>query len=257
MKRRNSSHRLKPYPATSDQSVGSPVENLLLRLLPRKDHDSLLEKCQFTELPKHALVNEIGAAIKFCYFINGGLASILSVMSTGKSVEVGLVGKEGFIGLPSTAGFSTSPTRVVMQVAGSAFRISTADLKECLRKSPALELSLKRFSQTLTLQATQIAACNRVHEVDQRLARWLLMSLDRLPGDAVPLTQDSLASMLGTRRASVTVAAGFLQRAGLITYRRGDVRIDRRDGLERAACECYEALQRQTARWKNETEKTQ
>ena len=144
-------------------------------------------------------------------------------MSSGKSVEVGLVGREGFIGLPATAGFATSPTRVVMQVEGNAFRISAADLKECLHKSAALELALTRFSQTLTLQATQIAACNRVHEVDQRLARWLLMSLDRLGGNSVPLTQDSLASMLGTRRASVTVAAGILQRAGLITYRRGDV----------------------------------
>ncbi len=257
MKRIKSSARLERTSAATDPPSGNSCENTLLLSLAVKDRNYILARCQFVEIRKHSVINEIDAPIKFCYFITAGLASILSVMSSGKSVEVGLVGKEGFIGLPPTVGFSTSPTRVVMQVEGSAFRLSAADLKECLRKSPALELSLKRFSQTLTLQATQIAACNRVHEVDQRLARWLLMSLDRLDGDSVPLTQDSLANMLGTRRASVTVAAGILQRAGLITYRRGDVSIDNREGLELASCECYETLKRQTAKWTNELDKMQ
>jgi CRP-like cAMP-binding protein len=232
------------------------VHNALLLSLPRKEYDFVLEKCQFVELPKHSLLTEMGAPIKFSYFINGGLASILSVMSSGKSVEVGLVGREGFIGLPLIAGYSTSSTRNVVQVGGTSFRISAEDLKESLRRCPNLEIALIRFAQTLTLQATQVAACNRVHEVEQRLARWLLMSLDRLQDStAVPLTQDSLASMLGTRRASVTVAAGILQKAGLITYRRGDVKIDDRTGLERVACECYEVLKRQTEKWNSETEK--
>ncbi|MGB2626625.1 MAG: Crp/Fnr family transcriptional regulator [Candidatus Acidiferrum sp.] len=255
MKRTRPSSRSKLSRAPIDQFPGNSSGNKLLMALLQKDRNYILERCQFVDFRKHFLVHEIDTPIKFCYFITGGLASILSVMSSGKSVEVGLVGREGFIGLPATAGFATSPTRVVMQVEGNAFRISAADLKECLHKSAALELALTRFSQTLTLQATQIAACNRVHEVDQRLARWLLMSLDRLGGNSVPLTQDSLASMLGTRRASVTVAAGILQKAGLITYRRGDVRIDNRERLERAACECYETLKRQNAKWDSETER--
>ena len=231
------------------------IHNAILLSLPVKESNRVFEKCQVIDLPKQTVINEIGAPIKFSYFINAGLASILSVMSSGKSVEVGLVGREGFVGLPLTAGFATSPTRAVMQVGGSACRISAIDLKDCLRNCPALEMALKRFSQTLTLQATQVAACNRVHEVDQRLARWLLMSLDRLDGVDVPLTQDSLASMLGTRRASVTVAAGILQKAGLITYRRGDVRIDNRTGIEDASCECYEALKRQNEKWRSEADK--
>jgi CRP-like cAMP-binding protein len=255
MKRTNPSPPLKSTSGSSNGSSDRAIQNSILLSLPGKECDSVFEKCQFVELPKHTVINEMGAPIKFCYFINGGLASILSVMTTGKSVEVGLVGKEGFVGLALTAGFTTSPTRAVMQVGGSAFRISAADLRDCLRKCPTLEMALNRFSQTLTLQATQVAACNRVHEVDQRLARWLLMSLDRLDGVDVPLTQDSLASMLGTRRASVTVAAGILQKAGLITYRRGDLKIDDRIGLEKASCECYEALKRQNEKWKLEADK--
>jgi CRP-like cAMP-binding protein len=237
---------------SSNGSSGRTLQNAILLSLPPKEADSVFQRCQFVELPKHMVLNEVGSPIKFCYFVSCGLASILSVMANGKSVEVGLVGKEGFVGLPLTAGFSTSPTRAIMQVGGSGLRISAADLKECLRKYPNLEIALSRFSQILALQATQVAACNRVHEVDQRLARWLLMSHDRLDGDSVPLTQDSLASMLGTRRASVTVAAGILQKAGLITYRRGDLKIDDRVGLEQASCECYQALTRQTLKWNNE-----
>jgi CRP-like cAMP-binding protein len=257
MKSKKSSPRPQnSYYSPVNGSSQRAVQNALLLSLPGKECDSVFEKCQFVELPKHSLLNEMGAPIKFSYFVNSGLASILSIMTTGKSVEVGLVGREGFIGLPLIAGFSTSPTRNIMQIGGTAYRISAVDLKESLRNCPNLGIALNRFAQTLTLQATQVAACNRVHEVEQRLARWLLMSLDRLQdGTAVPLTQDSLANMLGTRRASVTVAAGILQKAGLITYRRGDVKIDDRAGLERVACECYEALKRQTDKWNNESER--
>ncbi len=240
----------------SRNSLKHSIANTILLSLPERERNIVFAKCQFVDLPKHFLVHEMDGPIKFCYFINGGLVSILSVMASGKSVEVGLLGREGFIGLPITAGFTTSPTRAIMQVGGHGLRISAADLKDCLRNCQALELALKRFSQTLTLQATQVAACNRVHEVDQRLSRWLLMSLDRLDGPDVPLTQDSLASMLGTRRASVTVAAGILQKAGLITYHRGELKIDDRLGLEKAACECYQTLRRQNEKWNLEAEKT-
>jgi CRP-like cAMP-binding protein len=198
-------------------------------------------------------LNEVGEAIENAYFTNTGLISFLTVMADGKSVEVGLSGKEGFAGLPLVFGFSSSPTRAVIQVDSTGYRMSADNLKDALRDCPILNKSLLRFSQIMAVQATQVAACNRLHEVDHRLARWLLMSQDRLGGDDVPLTQEILAHMLGTRRASVTVAAGILQKSRLITYRRGDVRIDDRAGLENAACECYETIKRQSEKWQSET----
>ena len=140
-----------------------------------------------------------------------------------------------------------------MQVAGSAFRIRARDVGSALRACANLEQSLLRYTQELTMQATQVAACNRLHEVDERLARWLLMSQDRLGGDDVPLTQQFLAHMLGTRRASITVAAGVLQKRGLISYNRGKVKIKSRGRLRDASCECYEKMNRQSRKWQTES----
>jgi CRP-like cAMP-binding protein len=238
--------------SSSNGSGHQKVQNTILLSLPANEFDALFPKLVFFEFSKHVLLNEIAEPIEWAYFINDGLASFLNVMADGKSVEVGLTGKEGFVGVPLLAGFSTSPSRAVMQVDGSGFRVSPMDLQGALKVCPSLNLSLQRFSQVLGMQATQVAACNRLHEVDQRLARWLLMSQDRLEGDVVPLTQETLANMLGTRRASVTEAAGILQKAGLITYQRGDVKIDNRRGLEAAACECYVAMKRLADKWQCE-----
>jgi CRP-like cAMP-binding protein len=186
------------------------------------------------------------------FFLNEGLASILSITTDGKSVEVGLSGRKGFVGIPLTAGFHSSPTRVIMQVAGSGFRMAAKDLIAALRECPKLATGLQRFVQEVALQSSQVAACNRLHEVDERLARWLLMSHERLGGDLIPLTQEFLAHMLGTRRASVTVAAGMLQKAGLITYTRGAVRIKSRTQLEDAACDPYGILTQQIVKWRAE-----
>jgi CRP-like cAMP-binding protein len=150
-------------------------------------------------------------------------------------------------------GLKTSATRVVVQIAGSAFRMSAANLRRVLRKCSQLEKLLNRYSQELAMQSMQVAACNRLHEVPERLARWLLMSQDRIGGDKVPLTQEFLAHMLGTRRASVTVGAGILQRAGLITYTRGAVTVVSRSKLEEAACECYRVITRQAQIWRDES----
>jgi CRP-like cAMP-binding protein len=198
------------------------------------------------------VLNEAGQPIEFCYFVNSGLASILTVMKTGKSVEVGLSGKEGFVGLPVIVGFSTSATRALVQIAGAAFRLPTAELAKALRTCPQLGKSLQQYAQQFALQATQGAACNRLHEIDARLARWLLMSQDRIGGDVVPLTQEFLAHMLGTRRASVTVAAGILQKAGLIKYTRGGITVTDRPKLLAAACECYDLLNRQSRAWQQQ-----
>ena len=212
---------------------GETVHNKILLGLPVRERSAVLPDLDFLEVHTHYVLHDAGVPITHGYFVNGGLASFLSVMKNGKSVEVGLAGAEGFVGLPLVVGLSTSPTRVVMQVKGSAFRIKRSKLQDVLRRCPQLQRRLNRFTQAMTMQAAQVAACNRVHEVDERLARWLLMSQDRLGGDRVPLTQEFLAHMLGTRRASVTVAAGILQKAGLIRYTRGEVNVVNRRKLRR------------------------
>ncbi|MHB8527829.1 MAG: Crp/Fnr family transcriptional regulator [Candidatus Acidiferrales bacterium] len=243
-------------PAPSGRN-GHAVKNTILLGLPPKEGAAIFSKLTFVSLRSAIVLNEAGERIKFAFFVNDGLASILRVMGDGKSVEVGLCGKEGFIGLPLTAGFTSSPTRTIMQVEGSAFRVSAKDLSAALRECPTLARSLQRFSQELALQSEHVATCNRLHVIDERLVRWLLMSQDRLGGSQVPLTQTFLAYMLGTRRASVTVAAGILQKAGLISYSRGSLKIENRAGLEDAACECYETLTQQTERWRQEASKNE
>jgi CRP-like cAMP-binding protein len=236
-----------------DGSKNHAVRNNILLAIPPSDSEAILSTLELVDLPTHTIIHELCEPIKFGYFINEGLASVLSVMGNGKSVEVGLTGSEGFVGLPLVVGFSTSPTRVVMQIAGSAFKIGAADLQVALKKCPQLEKQLNRFSQQMGLQATQVAACNRLHPVEQRLARWLLMSQDRIGGDIVPLTQQFLAHMLGTRRASVTVAAKILQKTGVIIYTRGVVNVRDRRRLEKSACECYAAMTKQSLTWQAES----
>jgi CRP-like cAMP-binding protein len=231
---------------------GQAVHNKILLALPDHERAIVFSKLEFVLLPTPTVLTEASQPITFAFFVNDGLASVLSIMADEKSVEVGLCGNEGFIGLPLTAGFTSSPTRMIMQVAGSGFRISAGDLTAALRDCPKLAIGIQRFAQELRLQSSQVAACNRLHEIDERLARWLLMSQDRLGGDLIPLTQEFLSHMPGTRRASVTVAAGMLQKAGLITYARGAVKIKDRTNLEEATCECYEIMTRQITKWQKE-----
>ncbi len=230
------------------------VRNEILLSLPSKECATVLSELEFVEMRAYDLLNEMGEAIEYCYFMNSGMVSILTIMGDGKGVEVGLTGKEGFIGLPVVVGLKSSPTRAIVQITGSAFRLSTAQVLQALGKCPQLARRLNRYALELGMQATQVAACNRLHDVGQRLARWLLMSQDRIGAEVVPLTQEFLSHMLGTRRASVTVAAGILQKAGLIKYSRGAVTIVNRDRLEDAACECYALINRQSQNWRNEAQ---
>ncbi len=244
---------VKSAPAQDGGNSASPAsENEILLSLPRKERDLLASKAKLVHLPARTLLSEMGAPITFCYFLNSGVASIIHVMTDGKSVEVGLTGREGFVGLPLIVGYATSPTRAIIQIEATGYEISAPDLKNILRKCPKLLENLHRYAQELAIQAIQIAACNRLHEVDERLARWLLMSQDRVGQSTFPLTQEFISHMLGTRRASVTVAAGILQKAGLITYSRGQVTIENRPGLESASCECYEGITGQIQKWKED-----
>jgi CRP-like cAMP-binding protein len=231
---------------------GQTVQNKILLGISRKECNSFLPKLEFVQLPARRILTEIDEPIVFAYFLNDGVASIITVMADGKSVEVGLTGNEGFVGLPLIVGYTTSPTRAVVQIEGSGFKISAKDLKSVLPRCPNLARLLQRYSQQLTIQTIQIAACNRLHEVNERLARWLLMSHDRMGKSSFPLTQEFIAHMLGTRRASVTVAAGDLQKSGLITYSRGQVTIKDRMGLERASCECYRGINRRLESWRKD-----
>jgi CRP-like cAMP-binding protein len=248
----------KPRPPTvsslkppSNDGDGNHILNHILLGLPSKESEMLYPKLELVRLKTHHVLHEPGDSLKSAYFCNTGLVSILSVFEDGKSVEVGLVGKEGFIGLPLVAGFRTSPTRAIAQIDATAFRVDGETLIAILRQCPTLERRLQQFSQIMAAQVTQIAACNRLHEVNERLARWLLMSADRVDSNSLPLTQEFLAQMLGTRRSSVTVAAGMLQKAGLIAHGRGDVKIVDRKKLEEAACDCYAIMQRQVKDWQD------
>lgn len=229
------------------------ITNEILLDIPRKELEILTPKLEFLGLGLRHILHEPGDTLKSAYFVNSGLVSILNVFPDGKSVEVGLMGKEGFVGLPLIVGFRTATTRAVVQIESTVFRIDGEALAGILHQCPVLERRLQQFSQFMTMQVTQIAACNRLHEVDERLARWLLMSADRIASNSVPLTQELLAQMLGTRRSSVTVAAGILQKAGLIAYTRGDVRIVDRRRLEEASCACYGIMRQQVKEWKRES----
>ncbi len=236
----------KPSPRDGD---GNQVHNAILLDLPPKERDLLFPKLEFVRMKTHHVLHEPGDTLKSAYFCNTGLVSILSVFPDGKCVEVGLVGNEGFIGIPLIAGFRTTPTRAVIQIEATAFRVDSSALLATLTQCPRLERSLQKFSQIMAMEVTQIAACNRLHEVNERLARWLLMTADRMRSNTVPLTQELMAQMLGTRRSSVTVAAGVLERAGLITQVRGAVEIIDRPNLEKASCDCYVLMRRQAKTW--------
>jgi CRP-like cAMP-binding protein len=243
--------RSTPLSAHADGD-GNGISNKILLSLSHKEYEHVLPKLELVRLKLHQVIHEAGDTIKSVYFVNTGVISILAVQPDGKSVEVRLIGNEGFTGLPILVGYRSSPTRLITQGDGTAYRCDAEALRQLVPQCPELGQALHRFGQRLAMQTTQIAACNRLHDVEERLARWILMSHDRIGSDNLPLTQEFLAQMLGTRRSSVTVAAGILQKAGLISYTRGSVKILSRQKLEAAACECYGIVQRQLKVWENE-----
>ncbi|MGA9507402.1 MAG: Crp/Fnr family transcriptional regulator [Candidatus Sulfotelmatobacter sp.] len=236
----------------ADSEDGRGTGNLILRALPRSESARVFSSLEFVRLRLHQVLHETGEAIKSGYFLNDGMSSVLTVQPDGESVEVGLIGKEGFVGLPVIFGFKTSALRIITQGDGTAYRIDAGILQSLLPECPALERELRRYSMILGIQSTQLAACNRLHDVEERLARWLLMSHERIGGKTLPLTQEFLSQMLGTRRSTVSVAASLLQRAGMISYTRGNVTILNKVKLEKAACDCYELIRQQRDRWQSE-----
>jgi len=242
-------------PVSSKQDGdGRAVGNVILHNLPRREFTQIFPLLEFVRLKLHQVLHEAGEPIRSGYFLNNGLGSVLTTQPDGKTVEVGLIGKEGFVGSPVVFGFKSSGLRVITQGDGTAYRVDVDTLLRILPHCPELEKRIQRFAVVLGMQSTQLAACNRLHDVGERLARWLLMSHDRIGEPTLPLTQEFLSQMLGTRRASVTVAAGVLQKAGMIRYSRGSVGILDRSKLEATACECYQVIERQKKKWQTEVE---
>jgi CRP-like cAMP-binding protein len=222
---------------------GRAVSNHILLAIPEAEYGLLRSHLKAVDLPHHTSLHEPNEKLEFAYFLNAGLVSLIVVTKGGKTVEVGLVGIEGVVGTPAVVGLNRSPHRAVVQITGKGFRIKTEALRDVLESAPNLRMLLNRFAVIQGMQAAQTAACNRLHGIEQRLSRWLLIMQDRLDSGVLPITHDFLASMLGTDRPTVSLAAGLLQRRELIECTRGAVRLLNRKGLEDAACECYSVIQ--------------
>jgi CRP-like cAMP-binding protein len=222
---------------------GAQVQNEILNSIPEAEFNLIVAHLESVDLPHRLILHQPGEKILHAYFLNQGLASLVILTSDGRSVEIAIVGHEGLVGTPLAVGLHRGPYRSIIQIPGSGFRIKSELLEELLPETPQLRLVLNQYVLMQGLQIAQIAACNRLHEIEQRLARWLLMCQDRVESDALPITHEFLAQMLGTGRPSVSLAAGTLQKNGIIENSRGAVKILDRVGLESSACECYGAIQ--------------
>lgn len=216
-----------------------PRENLLLAALPDAEWHRWLPQLEAVEMPLGKVLYESGDTMRYVYFPTTSIVSLLYVMESGASAEIAVVGSEGIVGIAIFMGGESTPSRAVVQSAGYGFRLKALVIKEEFnRTGPVMQLLL-RYTQALITQMSQTAACNRHHSLDQQLCRWLLLSLDRLHGTELIVTQELIANMLGVRREGVTEAALNLQKHGLIRYRRGRISVLDRPGLERRTCECY------------------
>jgi CRP-like cAMP-binding protein len=224
-------------------AAGKPVSNRMLLSASDNEYSLLRPHLEYVNLPNHLVIHEAGAKLEYAYFPNRGLISLVVVMKDGKTAEAGITGNEGFTGTPAAVGLGRSTLRAVVQITGDGFRIKVGSLQSSLESAPLLQLILGRYSAVRGIQVAQTAACNRLHEIEQRLARWLLMTQDQVDSPSLAITHDFLATMLGTDRPSVSVAAAGLQKKGLIKYTRGAVKIVNRKKLEDSACECYAVIQ--------------
>jgi CRP-like cAMP-binding protein len=227
------------------QNPKNPEANRLLAALPDIERSRWLPQLEPVDLPLGKVVYESGSKLSHVYFPTTSIVSLLYVMEDGASAEIAVVGHEGIVGISLFMGGQSTPSRAVVQSAGGGLRLKASlMMEEFNRAGPVLHLML-RYTQALITQMGQTAVCNRHHSLDQQLCRWLLLSLDRLPSDELVMTQELIANMLGVRREGVTEAAGKLQEAGLIQYRRGRIKVVDRNGLEKRACECYAVVKKE------------
>lgn len=219
--------------------AGKPVRNKILLAMPDNEYELMRPDLTYIDLPDHLSLHEPTQNIGFVYFPNRGMVSQVVVTKDGRTVEVGVVGNEGYVGAGLAAGLSRSPVREIIQIAGDASRMMGNALERILRSAPQLQLMLNRHTGLQGMQVAQTAACNRLHDIQQRLSRWLLMTQDRVDSGLLPITHDFIATMMGTDRSTVSLAASVLQKKGVLEYVRGAVKIVNRRKLEKSACECY------------------
>jgi len=222
-----------------------PHQNHLLNALPAADYARLRPHFEHVDLKLGDVLYEPGGRMRFVYFPTTAIVSLLYVMEDGASAEIAIVGNEGILGIALFMGGESTPSRAVVQSAGFGYRMKAALLKEEFGRFGVLMHLLLRYTQSLITQMAQTAVCNRHHSVDQQLCRWLLLSLDRLASNELTMTQELIANMLGVRREGVTEAAGKLQSAGLISYRRGKITVLDRLGVETRSCECYQVVKKE------------
>ena len=229
-----------------------PRQNQLLAALPAAEWARWLPQMEAVELPLGKVIYESGSKLTHVYFPTTSIVSLLYVMEDGASAEIAVVGNEGIVGIALFMGGESTSSRAVVQSAGQGLRLKARAIKDEFNRAPVLHLLL-RYTQALITQMAQTAVCNRHHSLDQQLCRWLLLSLDRLHGSDLMMTQELIANMLGVRREGVTEAALKLQKAGLIRYARGRISVLDRPGLEKRSCECYAVVKKEYDRLLPET----
>jgi CRP-like cAMP-binding protein len=226
-------------------SAHSPKQNHVLAALPAADYARLQPELELVPMPLGWAVYESGAHMSYLYFPTTSLVSLLYVMEDGASAEIAITGNCGLVGIALFMGGETTPSRAVVQSAGSGYRLRASVAKREFATGGNLQHLALRYTQALITQMAQTAVCNRYHALDQQLCRWLLLSLDRLPGNELVMTQELIANMLGVRREGVTDAAGKLQADGLIQYSRGHIKVLDRARLEKRVCECYAVVKKE------------
>lgn len=235
------------YPGRS-LNVDDPYSNHLLAALPFSETQSWLSQLEPVDMPLGQVLYESGKVQPYVYFPTTAIVSLLYVTENGSSAEIAVVGFDGIVGVSLFMGGETSPSRAVVQSAGRGFRLRARVLKDVFNNSVPVRHLLLRYAQAYITQVSQTAVCNRHHSVEKQLCRWLLMSLDRLPGNHLRMTQELISNMLGVRREGVTENAHKLQQAGLIRYSRGHIEVLDRQGLEKRACECYAVVRKEYER---------
>ncbi|MEN9481219.1 MAG: hypothetical protein RLZZ298_2614 [Pseudomonadota bacterium] len=226
----------------------SPSQNHLLAALPPAEFEVLAAHLELVTMRLGQMLYEPGGQLQHAYFPTTSIISLHYVMESGASAETAGVGNEGMLGVSLFMGGDTTPSSAVVQTAGHAYRLERRLLKQEFERGGLLQKLLLRYTQALLTQMAQTAVCNRHHSLEQQLCRWLLLTLDRLPSNELVMTQELVASMLGVRREGITVAAGDLQRAGYISYRRGHIAVLNRAGLEASSCECYAVVKKELKR---------
>lgn len=222
------------------------IRNQILAALPRAEYERLIPALEQKRLGKGDILYDVGDTVRSAYFIQSGVVSFLSVTRDGESIEVGMVGAEGIVGIPSLLRRSKAPLQAIVQIPGEALAVSGDVLRREFKRGGELQDLVLCFTHTLVTQIAQAVLCNHFHTTEERLSRWILATCDRIEGDTFLLTHEEISHMLGTPRTGVTKAAGALQDAGLIRYKRGKIMVLDRKGLERAACECYRVISEET-----------